>query len=478
MDREGVSRFPGAEGRIPNFAGARLAAEKLAGHRLWKRARTIKANPDSPQTHARRTALEEGKTLIMAVPRLRDPHPFRVLEPKRLSKAAMKEAATIKGALKHGARRRPRRPARDRLRPHRLGRGQPERRPDRQGRRLQRPRVRDPDRRRQDRRPHDDRHHRPPDPDPPPPPAGDLPRPAGRPDRDAARGDRGRAPVRAPARHPLGPPAAAADPRDPDPGTDGLCLRRETVLSGSVDFPASDYGNPDPEWLKIDWREHLHRVELPGAEVNYAEIGEGEPILFVHGLGGCWRNWLENLPHFGRTHRAIALDLPGFGDSPMPSWPIDMPAYGRLIHDFCEKLGIDRGGGAGRQLDGRLRLDRGGDRTALALREAGPGLGRGDQLRRGAGPALEARVSAVRSGVPFMAGGRADVLAQSATGRAVRLRQRPPLPEPGAARAAPGADRAGPPQPRLRRRDPRRSAATTPATGCPRSRSRPWSSGG
>jgi len=102
MDREGVSRFPGAEGRIPNFAGARLAAEKLAGNRLWKRARVIKANPDSPQTHARRTALEEGKTLIMAVPRLRDPHPFRVLEPKRLSKAAMKEAATIKGALKHG----------------------------------------------------------------------------------------------------------------------------------------------------------------------------------------------------------------------------------------------------------------------------------------------------------------------------------------------------------------------------------------
>ena len=102
MEREGVSRFPGAEGRIPNFAGAKMAAEKLAGHRLWKRARVIKANPDSPQTHARRIALEEGKTMIMAVPRLRDPHPFRVLEPKKLSKSAMKEAATIKGALKHG----------------------------------------------------------------------------------------------------------------------------------------------------------------------------------------------------------------------------------------------------------------------------------------------------------------------------------------------------------------------------------------
>jgi len=108
-------------------------------------------------------------------------------------------------------------------------------------------------------------------------------------------------------------------------------------------FPGTDYGNPDPEWLKIDWRQHLRKVDLPGAEaVNYVEIGEGDPIVFVHGIAGCWRNWLENLPHFGRTHRAIALDLPGFGDSPMPSWDISMANYGRLIHDFCERLGIDQ----------------------------------------------------------------------------------------------------------------------------------------
>ncbi len=102
MDREGVSRFPGAEGRIPNFAGAKLAAERISGHRVWKRARTIKANPDSPQTHVRRIALEQGKNLIMAVPRLRDPHPFRLLDPKKLGKDEIREAATIKGALKHG----------------------------------------------------------------------------------------------------------------------------------------------------------------------------------------------------------------------------------------------------------------------------------------------------------------------------------------------------------------------------------------
>src|SRR6266545_425584 len=97
MDREGVSRFPGAEGRIPNFAGAKLAA-----HRLWEPAQVVKANPYSPQTHARRLALEEGKKIVMAVPRLRDQHPFRVLDPKRLTKAQVREAATIKGALRHG----------------------------------------------------------------------------------------------------------------------------------------------------------------------------------------------------------------------------------------------------------------------------------------------------------------------------------------------------------------------------------------
>ncbi len=114
-------------------------------------------------------------------------------------------------------------------------------------------------------------------------------------------------------------------------------------IEGLVPFPGDDYGNPDPrpEWMRIDWREHLRRLVLPGATVNYAEIGSGEPILFVHGLGGCWRNFLENLPYFSHEYRAIALDLPGFGDSPMPSWDISMPNYGRLIHDFCERLGID-----------------------------------------------------------------------------------------------------------------------------------------
>ena len=68
----------------------------------WTQATTIKANPDSPQTHARRLALTQGKTLVMAVPRLRDQHPFRLLDPRKLDEEQLREAATIKGALRHG----------------------------------------------------------------------------------------------------------------------------------------------------------------------------------------------------------------------------------------------------------------------------------------------------------------------------------------------------------------------------------------
>jgi pimeloyl-ACP methyl ester carboxylesterase len=180
----------------------------------------------------------------------------------------------------------------------------------------------------------------------------------------------------------------------------------EAVMSGSVNFPASDYGDPDPEWLKIDWRRHLHRVELPGATVNYAEIGEGEPILFVHGLAGCWRNWLENLPHFGRAHRAIALDLPGFGDSPMPSWPIEMPSYGRLIHDFCEKLGIDRvaalvGNSMGGFVSTEAAIEQPSRFERLVLVSAA-----GISFAESEGRRVEARTRMFEAAVPFFAGPR------------------------------------------------------------------------
>ena len=80
-----VARFPGAEGRIPNFTGAEAAADRLRGLAEWQAARTVKANPDSPQLPVRQRALEDGKTLYMAVPRLAGPEPFFALDPDHLA---------------------------------------------------------------------------------------------------------------------------------------------------------------------------------------------------------------------------------------------------------------------------------------------------------------------------------------------------------------------------------------------------------
>jgi pimeloyl-ACP methyl ester carboxylesterase len=94
-------------------------------------------------------------------------------------------------------------------------------------------------------------------------------------------------------------------------------------------------------WLDIDWREHQRWVSVAGQPVNTIDLGEGPPLVFVHGLSGSWPNWLEQLPVFAGENRVIALDLPGFGHSPMPRERITISGYARLLDGLFEELGID-----------------------------------------------------------------------------------------------------------------------------------------
>ncbi len=84
MEASKVTLFPGAKGRIPNFKGAKQAAGRLARLPIWKKAVRIKINPDSAQYWVRRYALEAGKTLYMAVPRLKLKKCFIELNPRRI----------------------------------------------------------------------------------------------------------------------------------------------------------------------------------------------------------------------------------------------------------------------------------------------------------------------------------------------------------------------------------------------------------
>jgi len=98
-----VARFPGAAGRTPNFAGAEAAAERLRATAVWQAAGTVKANPDSAQLPVRQRALEDGKTVYMAVPRLAEREPFFALDPDHLSEPP-RQAASIRGASRSARR--------------------------------------------------------------------------------------------------------------------------------------------------------------------------------------------------------------------------------------------------------------------------------------------------------------------------------------------------------------------------------------
>ena len=91
---EGVARFPfPPHGRIPNFAGAELAAARLLDIEPWKNATAIKVNPDSPQRPLRAQALRRGITVFVPTPGLRGG--FKKLDPRRIPPDKIQEAAGL-----------------------------------------------------------------------------------------------------------------------------------------------------------------------------------------------------------------------------------------------------------------------------------------------------------------------------------------------------------------------------------------------
>ncbi len=104
--------------------------------------------------------------------------------------------------------------------------------------------------------------------------------------------------------------------------------------------------------MDVDWREQQRYVRVEDRLVNVVELGSGAPLLFVHGLGGCWQNWLENLLEFARDRRVIAVDLPGFGASQMPAKTISVSGYARTLDLLCEALAIDAAAVVGNSMGG------------------------------------------------------------------------------------------------------------------------------
>ncbi len=100
--------------------------------------------------------------------------------------------------------------------------------------------------------------------------------------------------------------------------------------------------------------------------LNVAEIGEGErAVVFIHGLGGAWQNWLENIPAVAAAgYRTVALDLPGFGSSPLPREALTVPGLARLVVELLDDLGIARAALVGNSMGGFVSAE-----TAIAAPE-------------------------------------------------------------------------------------------------------------
>jgi pimeloyl-ACP methyl ester carboxylesterase len=137
-------------------------------------------------------------------------------------------------------------------------------------------------------------------------------------------------------------------------------------MSSAIDSTQSErvasetgYAPPDAPapWVSVDWREHQRWVYVQGTPINVIDLGTGEPVIFIHGLGGSWPNWLEQLPVLCAGRRAIALDLPGFGASPMPVDPISIPGYATIVAGLMDALGIPSCAVVGNSMGGEISAE-------------------------------------------------------------------------------------------------------------------------
>jgi pimeloyl-ACP methyl ester carboxylesterase len=107
----------------------------------------------------------------------------------------------------------------------------------------------------------------------------------------------------------------------------------------------------------VNWPRQARTARVGGDRLSYVELGEGDPVLLIHGLGGNWTAWLENLPALARRHRVIAVDLPGFGGSAPSADGISIPGYSRALSGLLDELSLESAVVIGNSLGGWVAAD-------------------------------------------------------------------------------------------------------------------------
>ena len=115
-------------------------------------------------------------------------------------------------------------------------------------------------------------------------------------------------------------------------GRGDLVLRHNLHLA--VAFLAATSGSIDPARMRF------RTVRPSGRRFSLLEAGAGEPLVMLHGLGGTKASFLPTVAALSDRYRTIAVDLPGFGNSPMPE-EISISFYAHILDDLLDALGIE-----------------------------------------------------------------------------------------------------------------------------------------
>ncbi|MFI6275578.1 alpha/beta fold hydrolase [Streptomyces sp. NPDC050988] len=149
----------------------------------------------------------------------------------------------------------------------------------------------------------------------------------------------------------------------------------------------------------------------------YARVGSGEPLLLLHGIGHHRQAWDPVVDILAAERDVIAVDLPGFGESPaLPDGLAhDLPTMNAALSGLCEALELDRPHVAGNSLGGLLALELGREKLVRSVTALSPAGFWSPTERRYAFGLLQAMRAAARSmPLPMV-----ERLSRSAAGRTV-----------------------------------------------------------
>jgi pimeloyl-ACP methyl ester carboxylesterase len=120
-------------------------------------------------------------------------------------------------------------------------------------------------------------------------------------------------------------------------------------------------------------------ADIDGVELHWAELGQGDPLVMLHGLSDSHRTWDRIATALARTRRVIMPDLAGHGLSGRPDASYTLEWHAELLGSWIERLGIDTFDLVGHSFGGGLAqmlLMRFGARVRRLALVAPGGLGR------------------------------------------------------------------------------------------------------